>query len=236
MSLSIDRPLQIVGIGVSLLLLWLAFYPGTVASPYVAEDSYRYSHHILPETAAGYDDFIEEAPTHEYSELSPLAQTFVTRTRESPTHEYTPTVCQEFMLSCDQYSQSELPGVFTYGDELSPEEATVVIRDGEERFVLQTGMVGHGWFSIPVRWLTACLTVVPLGLFVGAVALRSKSRPLLSGAIGAGVLVALFSVAAPYIEMFVIVIQAQTIGFVLLGGVWSGLFTFCGHRLSRRLE
>lgn len=229
-----NRTLQIVGIAVAVLLLWLAFYPGTVASPYVAEDSYRYHHQIVPETAAEYNETVEQAPTYRYSELSPTAQTFVDRTRAAPDNEYTPVVCQEFVLTCDAYTQDELPEEFTYGEELDLKEAAVVIQQGDDQFLLQTGMVGHGWFDLPFRLLTAWLTMIPLGIFVGWVALTSERERMRAGAIGAGAVVAIVGFAAPYIEM-VDVLEARTIGFLLLGGVWIGLLGLGGYRLVQRL-
>jgi hypothetical protein len=229
------RTLRVAGLAVAVLLLWLAVYPGTVASPYVAEDSREYYHQIIPETAAEYNETVEQAPTYNYSDLSPTAQTFVDRTRAAPNTEYTPVVCEEFVLTCDEYTRDELPEEFTYGEDLELAEATVVIRDGDEQFLLQTGMVGHGWFGIPVRVLTAWLTMIPLGVFVGKVALRTERERLLGGAVGAGIVVAIAGFAAPYTEL-VGVLQARTIGFLLLGSVWIGLLGRGGYWLARRFD
>ncbi|OYR40540.1 hypothetical protein DJ82_07305 [Halorubrum sp. Ib24] len=156
------------------------------------------------------------------------------RTRAAPDNEYTPVVCQGFVLTCDAYTQDELSEEFTYGEERDLREAAVVIKDGDDQFLLQTGMVGHGWFDLPFRLLTAWLTMIPLGIFVGWVALTSEREGMRAGAIGAGAVVATVGFAAPYIEM-VGVLQAKTIGFLLFAGVWIGLLGLGGYRLVQRL-
>lgn len=106
-------------------------------------------------------------------------------------------ICEAFVLTCDEYTRDELPDEFTYVEDLDLAEATVVIRDDDEQFLLQTGMVGHGWFAVPVRVLTAWLTVLPLGVFVGKVALTAERERLLGSAVGAGIVVAIGGFAAP---------------------------------------
>lgn len=227
------RILQAAGLVLAVLLVGLAFYPGAVASPYVAEDSYRYNHQIVPETAAAYDETVEQARTYRYSELSGTAQTFVDRTRAAPAGEYTPVVCQEFVLTCDEYSQDDLPPEFTYGEDLQEEDASVVIRDGDEAFLFQTGMVGHGWFRLPLRFLTASLLLLPLAGVVSLAAIRSESERVLAGAAGAGAIIASLAVATPYIEMYGL-LDAQTTGLLLLAGVWTGILAMGGYRLAQR--
>ncbi|MFT4889237.1 MAG: hypothetical protein ACI9YT_000146 [Halobacteriales archaeon] len=187
-------------------------------------------HQIVPETAASYNETVEQAPSYRYSELSPIARTCVDRTRTAPDNEYTPVVCQGFVVTCDEYTEDDLPEEFTYGEDLRQEEASVVIQDGTEQFLLETGMVSHGWFADPIRLFTAWLTMFPLAILVGVVALTSKSERQLADASAAGALVGGVAVAAPYIEMGG-VLQARTIGFLLLGSVWIGLLAVVGYGL-----
>jgi hypothetical protein len=232
MSPSSHRALRVAGFVIVVLLVGLAFYSGTVASPYVAEDSYH--HQVVPETAAAYNETFEQAPTYRYSELSPIARTFVDRTRATPDGKYTPTVCQAFVLTCDAYTQAEFPEEFTYGKEILEEDAYAVIEDGDEQFLLQTGRVNHGWFALPVRFLTSWLLVLPLAGVVGVITFRSDNERVLGGAVGVGAVVAGLAVAAPYIEMYGM-LAAQTTGFLLVGGVWIGLLATGAYKIAQRL-
>lgn len=225
------HPHHVASLLLAVLLFWLAVYPGTFASPYVPSDSDRYQHEIVPKTAAGYNKSFTQAPTYNYTELSPTAQTFVDRTLTAANNEYNPPVCKEFVLTCDMYTRSELPKAFTYGDDLDEVEASVVIRKGNKQYLLRTGDVGHDWFVLPLRQFTAFLTMIPVGAVVGWVALVCESRRCCGFAFGIGGLVGAIGFTSPYIEM-VVGLQAQSIGFLTLGGVWLGFLAMRGTRLE----
>lgn len=224
------RTLRVLGVLVAALLLALSFYPGTVASPYA--EGYEHQHRIVPETAAGYNETFEEAPEYRYSELSPRARTFFDRTRSSPNDEYEPTVCEDWTLTCDAYEPEELPDEFTYGDELPAEEATVVVRDGDEAYLLKTGTTRLPFFYVPFRLFKAWAAMIPASVFVGGVALRAEDERLLAGVTGAGAIVGLVGFATPYIEMFGPV-QAPTLANGLLVGVWTGFAGLALYYIER---
>lgn len=232
MSPSRNRVLRVAGVVVALALVGLAFYPGTFATPYA--DDYEYRHQIVPDTAADYENTVEQAQVYQYSELSPVAQTFVDRTRSAPNDVYVPTVCQDWTLTCDAYRADELPEEFTYGDELRTEEANVVIADGEERFLLQTGMVGHGWFYLPFRLLSAWLALLPLAVIVGRAAHWGMDDRALSLRVGGGAAVGCLAFAAPYVEMAGSV-SGTAIGLWTAGAVWLGLLAIGGRWVVRRV-
>lgn len=233
------RPLRVAGIVVAVLLLGLAVYPGTLTSPYVSgDDTPRYAHTIVPESSAEYEEVTSEhdPEVYQYGGLSPTAQELFDRTRAAeprPDGErrYIPTVCREFVLVCDEYAQDELPEEFTYGTELSYDEAFVIIEDGDNRYLLRTGITGHLLFApFPVGFALAVLTMLPLAVFVATVTFRSKSKRLLGGTVGGGALVATLGVVAPYIEMAGL-LPTWVLGVVLLGGVWFAILAAGGYRL-----
>lgn len=234
MSPSTHRILQGIGLVVAVVLVGLLFYPGTLASPYVADDAQAYDNRVVPETAAAYDEYVEQAPTYRYDELSGPAQTFVDRTRAAPDDEYTPVVCRAFVVTCDEYTRDDLPSEFTYGDDVREENAFVVIQDGDEELLFQTGMISHGLPWLPVRFLTMVFLLFPLAGAVGTTALRSENERVVGGVAGLGAVVAALAVAAPYLEMYGL-LDAQTTGFLLLGGFWACLVGWSGYRLAGRL-
>lgn len=234
MSLSTHRILQATGLVVAAVLVGLLFYSGTLASPYVADDAGAYDNRVVPETAAAYDEHVKRAPTYRYDELSGLARTFVDRTRAAPGDEYTPVVCREFAVTCDEYTREDLPSEFTYGDDVREEDAFVVVRDGDEELLFQTGMISHGLPWLPVRFLTMVFLLLPLAGTVGRTAVRSEDERVLGGVAGLGAIVAVLAVVAPYLEMYGL-LDAQTTGLLLLGGVWTGLIGWSGYRLAGRL-
>lgn len=232
------------GLVVAVTLLGLVFYPGFLATPYVtAQDTPRYAHTIVPESSPLYEEYTEgyDHEVYQYDELSPVGRELFDRTRAAEPRpqfngerRYIPDVCRDFVLVCDRYSQDELPEQFTYGTELYYEEAFVFIEDGDDRFLLRTGITGHLFFApFPVRFVVAWLTVLPLATFVAVVTFTSESDRVLGGAVGGGVLVATLGVLTPYIEM-VGLGSARTIGVLLLGGVWVSILTAGGHRLYKR--
>lgn len=233
------RLLRFSGIAVAVVLLGLAFYPGTLTSPYAtSQDTLRYAHTIVPESSPQYEEYAEEhdPETLRYDELSPVARELFDRTKAAEPRSYdgerryVPDVCRDFVLVCDTYSQDELPDEFTYGTELTYEEAFVFIEDGDDRYLLRTGITGHLFFgSLPVGFVTRWLTMLPLAAFVAVVTLRSESDRVLGGAVGGSAAVAALGFLAPYAEMAGLV-STWIIGVLLLGGVWFSIFTAGGYR------
>lgn len=233
MPLPSTRLFRLFGALVAILLFGLATYSGTLASPYLTgQDSLQYSHAIVPETSAAYDEEVQ--PVYQYDELSPVAQTFVDRTRAAPNGKYIPDVCQDFMLICDGYTRDELPDEFTYGRQLRYGEGLVFIEEGNDRFLFETGSTFHGLPFIPVRLLSAWLTVLPLSVIVAVAAFRSENDRVLACTVSSGVLVAALCLLAPYIEMAGLV-SAQAIGLLLVSAVWAGILAMGGYRLYRRV-
>lgn len=115
-----------------------------------------------------------------------------------------------------------LPEEFTYGEEIDVDEASVVIQDGDQRFLLQTGMVGHGWFNIPVRFLIGMLTFLPLAAVVGGITMTDETVKKRGSTMMVGLGVALIGLVSPYVEM-ASVFDAHSAGFVVMGGVWIGI-------------
>ena len=229
-----NRLLRLSGALVATLLVALAFYPGTLASPYVTErDSPRHAHAIVPESSAIYDENIGEhvEKRYRYDELSPTAQTFVDRTKTAENHQYTPVVCRDFTLVCDRYSLDELPEEFTYGTELPREESLAFIEDGDDRHLFQTGYTSHATlFAVPLRLFTAWLTMIPLAALVAVVTVASESDRAIAGAVGGGALVAALGFLTPYVEM-VGLVSGRVLGPLLLGSVWIGILAAGGYWL-----
>lgn len=239
------RLLRLSGLAVAILLLGLAFYPGAFATPYVtAEETPKYAHTIVPASSSLYEEYTEDFDheVYQYDELSPVGQELFDRTRDAEPRQqyngerrYIPDVCRDFMLVCDEYSSSELPDQFEYGTELTYEEAFVFIEDGDERYLLQTGITGHLFFApFPMNFVIRWLTVIPLAVFVASVSRRFESESVLRRTIGGGILVATVGVSTPYIEM-VGLGSARTIGVLFMVGVWTSIFAAGGYWLYQRV-
>lgn len=245
MSPNSRRLLRLTGFAVVAILLGLALYPGTLTSPYVtAEDTPRYAHTIVPETSPLYEDYTDgyDHEVYRYDELSPVGRELFDRTRAAPPRpqyngerRFIPDVCRGFVLVCDTYSEDEMPEEFTYGTELSYEEAFVFVEDGDDRHLLRTGITGHLFLApFPVGFVLRWLTMLPLAIFVAVVALRSGSDRALVGAVGGGALVAALGVLAPYLEMAGLV-STLAVGLILLVGVWLAITAAGGYGLYRRV-
>lgn len=232
------RSLQFVGVALAVILLWLAFYPGTLATPYVTgEESPRYAHAIVPESSALSDENLDEydLPVYQYDELSPIAQELFDRTRAAPDHRYTPDVCREFMLVCDTYAPADLPKEFTYGTGLHTEESLVYIETDGTRYLFETGWTGHvALFAFPFRLFIAWLTMLPLAGGVALVTATARNDRVLTGTVAGAALVASLAVLAPYVQM-VGLVSAWTIRALLLAGVWASLLAAGGYLLYQRL-
>lgn len=244
MSPSSHRLLRLSGVAVAVVLLGLAFYPGTLATPYVtADDTPKYAHTIVPESSPVYEEYTEEYEprVYQYDDLSPAGQEVFDRARAaeprpqySGERRYVPDVCRDFVLVCDEYSRDELPEQFTYGTELTYEESLAFVEDGDDRYLLQTGITGHLFFGpFPVRFVVAWLTMLPLAALVAVVTVRSGSDRALGGAVGGGALVAVLAVLTPYVEM-VGLGSARTIRVALLTAVWLAIVAAGGYWLYRR--
>ena len=240
MSPTPHQVLRYSGIAVAVFLLGLAFYSGTLTSPYVTgQDTPRYAHAIVPESSPQYEEYVEEHDTEvlRYDELSPMAQELFDRTRAAEPRsydgerEFIPVVCRDFVLVCDAYPQDDLPDEFTYGTELTYEEAFVFVEDGDDRYLLRTGITGHLFFGpLPVDFVIRWLTMLPLAALVAVITRRSESDRVLVGAVVGSAAVAALGVLAPYAEMAGLV-STWKIGVLLAGGVWFSIFTAGGYRL-----
>lgn len=232
------------GIVIAILLVGLIFYPGALASPYItAQDGPQYAHTIIPESSPMYEEYTSEyeLETYRYDELSPVARELFDRTRAADPRpqynderRYIPDVCRDFVLVCDAYSQNELPGEFTYGTELST-EATLQFIEADERYLFQTGYTSHATlFAFPFRFFMAVLVMLPLAIGVAVTAVKSENARILAGTVGGGVVVAVLSLLAPYLEMYGIV-SARLIGVLVLAGVWLVLLAIGGYKLSQSI-
>lgn len=246
MNDSSARLLRFAGVAMAVILLWVAFYPGTLASPYVtSSDSPRYAHTIIPESSSLYDDYTEESdlPVYQYAELSPVAQELFDRTRAAePRPQYgdqrrfVPHVCPEFMLVCDTYAAEELPEEFTYGEELSRSEALqFVVADGE-RYLLRTGTTSHGaFFPYPDRLVVAWLTMLPLSVLIGYLAVTGGNRRVLGASLAIGGGVASLGVLAPYLELYGL-LAVRPVSFLLVGTVGLTLLAIGGRGVLSRKD
>ena len=220
--------LRLAGVFVALLLVASGFYPGAFWSPY-SNDHYEFT--VAPESSTMYEEYTEyyDPEVLQYEDLSPAAQAFIERAKAGEPEgngwgrSYEPTVCHEFLLVCDEVPREALPEEFGYGFSLSEDAAFHIIEEGDERYLLETGTVESGFFGpVPIGFIVGWLTVVPLGLFVGVVTVRSERDRLRRGLIGGGLAVAVLGLLAPYLEMFVGV-SAVTLGLVCLVATWVGI-------------
>jgi len=230
MKLSSIRSFRLIAFVVALLLVGLAFYPGMLASPYEPL-SHQYSHAVTPESSESFEQHSAEfdPPVREYDTLSPDGQDLFDRTRAEPAnknsdwHRYTPNVCRPEMIVCDGVHIDDLPTEFTYGEDLEPSETSTIIVDGDDRYLLRTGSTSHADTFLG-EWIDGILTLVtlvPLGLFVAAVAAKAGSKRMLVGLSLAGGTVAALGLLAPYIEMFTS-ISVATIQLSLFITIWLG--------------
>jgi hypothetical protein len=243
MQPSSDRALRLAGVALAVVLVALALYPGTLASPLVtADDTPKYSHTIVPESASQYDEYTAgyDHDVYQYEDLSPVAQELFDRTRAAesgPNGErtYVPAVCRDWVLACDGYAEEDLPAAFTYGTELDYEEAFVFVEDGDERYLLQTGITGHLFLApFPTGFALSWLTMLPLAGLVGALANRAGDERLLGGVVVVGAVVAALGVLAPYAELAGLV-PAWVVGVVLLAGVWLAMLAVGGREVFGRV-
>ena len=240
------RVLRLFGIAAAVGLVFLASYPGAFASPYEpASETERYQHAIIPESSDAYEKMTgeREFETVDYAELSPTAQELIDRTKAGePGHcdriRYTPEICQDFVLVCDEYRADELPGEFTYGEDLRPEDAYVLVEDGDDRYILQTGAEGHADMFMRagiIGRFFVLVTLIPLAAVVGGVAVGTEEDRLLAGTVGGGVAVAAVGVLLPYVEMFgPAPVSGLSVPF--LGFVWLGMIGVVGNVLYRRWD
>lgn len=236
MSPSVPRSLRIVGLVVAALLLALAAYPGTLASPYeTARGDPSYDHAIVSPSSVTYEEYASSPgiETYQYQELSPAARGVFDRTLSAPDREFEPTVCEEFLVVCDAYAKSEMPAEFTYDTGLRAEQALQFVERDGERYLLRTGHIGHaGLFGFSSLLFFAWPTVIPLGIFVGRTALNTEHAGYAVGVVGFGALVATLSLLAPYLELFDVV-SAFSVGVTVLAATWLLLVAAGGHRLYR---
>lgn len=231
-----SRHLRIGGLVVAIVLFGLAAYPGTLAEPYeTARGDPSYDHVVVPETSYIYEEYADDpdVETYRYDELSPTGQAVFDRTLDDPDREFEPTVCKDFLLVCDAYPESELPPEFTYGTQLRPDVALHFVEKDGERYLFQTGTINHaGLFGFSNTLFLAWPTVIPLGLFVARVAVKSGDDRYVAGVTGFGAVVAALALVAPYLELFEVV-AAFWIGVAVLAGTWLLLLGAGVHRLYR---
>lgn len=235
-------PLRVAGLVLAALLLALALYPGSFAAPYVA-DGPAYDHTIVPESSPLYDDYTEgyDHEVYQYAALSPVAQELFDRTRTAEPREqyngerqYRPDVCRAFLLVCDSYAEDELPAEFTYGTELSHEEAFVFVEDGDERYLLRTGTTDHLFLApFPTGFVLSWLTLLPLAAIVAIAAFRVEDERVLGGMIVGGTLVGAIGFGAPYVA-FARLAPAWVLGTVAMAGVWLGALAWGSRWVYRR--
>ena len=215
------RTLQLLGVVTAVLLVALLFYPGTFSSPYADRNAGDYSHALASEWERE-----GEIPVYQYGELSPPARDLFDRTR-SAGGSYRPDVCQGFMPVCDGYYEDELPDEFAHGSDLSPAESHVIIDDGPERYVLETGQSGHADGLVSPSGVISFITLVPFAIFLVFVvgAARIHRTPTADRALGAsvagGVTLGVLSLAAPYLEMYGVV-TAQRLGRWIIAVLYAG--------------
>lgn len=224
MNLPAVRSLRLLVFIIALLLVGLAFYPGTLVSPYEPQ-SYQYEHAVAPESTENFEQYTADVdpPVREYDDLSPAGQTLFDRARAEPAgtysgwHRYTPTVCRPAMVVCDGVHANELPPEFTYGENLEPAESLSIIvdgdaqrssdsrtqsGDGEDRYLLRTGDMSHADSLFAFDEIVSVVTLVPLGLFFAAVAVTPTLSPrghrVAALAVGGGIgLVVISAVTVP---------------------------------------
>ena len=230
------RHLRIAGLVVAIILLGLAAYPGTLAEPYeTARNSPAYDHTILSESSVTYEEYADDPDieTYRYDELSPAGQELFDRTLDAPDRTYEPTVCEDFLLVCDAYPESELPPEFTYGTQLPPDVALHFVEKDGERYLFQTGLVNQATlFGFSNTLFLAWPAVIPLGLFVARAAVKSGDDRYVAAVTAFGAVVAALALVAPYLELFEVV-SAFWVGVAVLAGTWLLLFGAGGHRLYR---
>lgn len=134
-----------VAVVVFLLLVSLAFYPGTLALGY-EDDFWEYDHEIEAGPGDNVTSEVEfetgtdtEEITYRYEELSPIAQEFFDQTRTADSATYTPNICTDYVLVCNGYYEEELPTEFTYGQSLDNASLYTIIEYEGGSYLLRTG-------------------------------------------------------------------------------------------------
>ncbi|MFC7226613.1 hypothetical protein N0B31_04300 [Salinirubellus salinus] len=230
------RRLRIAGLVVAVVLLGLAAYPGTLASPYeTTRGDPSYDHAIVTESSATYDEYAADPDIeiYRYEELSPAAQDLFDRALAEPDGVFEPTVCRGFVLVCDGYAQSDLPPEFEYGTRLRPDEALQFVEKGGERYLFRTGTINHATlFGFSNLLFLAWPTVIPLGILVARAAYAAESDRYVAGVTAFGAVVAALSLVAPYLEMYRVV-GAFWVGVAVLAATWLAIVAAGTHRVYR---
>lgn len=215
------RNLRILGIVIAVLLVALAFYPGTLTSPHVQENPQQYTNTLVSEWEGDDDPAV-----YQYGELSPVAQEIFDRTRNRL--RYTPDICRGFMLICDGYYEDELPDEFTY---TLNSEAYVIIEDGNESYILQTGTFSHGDYFIftpsLMDALYSFLILLTVAAVTVAVVVKNPNERMLKGTVGGGAMVGAFAFLAPYLELLEL-ITASSLRLLLIGAYFVIMFLISG--------
>lgn len=224
-----SRNLQILGVLTAVLLVGLLFYPGTLVSPYTQDQPHQYNHMLVSEW-----DGDGDLSVYQYDELSPVAQELFDRARNTEplgqpgTRSYQLDVCQDFMLICDTYYQEELPDEFTYGLNLPPSEAHVIVEDGNERYILKTGGNDPGTWLFAPGALSSLFTLISSAmLIIFAVGVNHKlgttAGDRMLGIITAGgMMVGTLALLAPYLELSGL-ITAQGVRSLLYYKIFFGI-------------
>lgn len=225
-------------VGVAVCLIGILLYPGALSSPY--SDQPGHYHNSIDAQAPDVDSLEHHAisadtAVYQYDELSPPAREIFDTARVAADGRFSLTVCQEWALVCDEYTESELPDEFAYGTTSHTwSDAAVIVTDTDGAYVFVTGDPGHadGWdvpslpelFVSQVSSLAILLYAVALAYtgFRPSDRLKKQSQPY---DVVAGVLIGGFALLAPYLHMvgLISVFWAQTL---LVGSLvlWAGSF------------
>ena len=233
-----DAGLAAFAVVVALLLVGLPFYAGTFSPGYVTNPD-DYEHAIEAGPADDVSGGLEldqgtavEDVTYEYAELSPTAQTLFDRARRAEPSPYVPVVCENYVLVCDGYRRGELPSEFTYGPGPQDEFRYSVIEEGDDRYLLRTGVTESAPspnFLAGAVWILLRGAMLFHGVAIGAATAARLSDHRMgvsdrtyAALVGLGALFAAVGFLVPYLEMYVGV-GSRTLLYasglaVLLGG------------------
>lgn len=204
--------IRVVRIVVAACLIGLAFYTGTVASPYVDTGLNGFYDNKIVNEAADSDSLevpdevylgtgamhnpqveengsvvVEEVNVYQYSELSPTAREIFDDTRTADTGIYSLTLCREWVLVCDGIPRSSVPDEFTYGavGHNFGQTPLTIIQTEEQTYLLRTGAAWHGdgW---DITGLFAVAFSRGTLLLIGSVMLYYAIRPTAARKDGVG--------------------------------------------------
>lgn len=243
MNQSIRQLFRVFGVCVAVVLVALAFYPGTLAT---SETVPEYTYSLTPESTDEYEYTVDridaqydgDPPVYQYENLSPLVQALFDQTNNAdPDDRYRTPVCTDSQIFCDGHSRSDLLDeefkAFSLPEDIQTQDAFVFVEDGDDRYLLvMTQPGGHTESRYMFHLLLVGLTVIPAGIAVGVGALRSNRDDVLVGTVAGGLLVAVFGLSASSVDALGILSVERSLALLLVG-VWTGIFTGVGYQLYR---